>query len=110
MSKSPNSVRELIALWPSRKDLMEDLERQGFVMTLDRVHKWAQQGSIAARYHQAIVNAASWRLLPVTASAIAMLHHAPDRSGHDGFVNSQPAAEAAQPPEVHHHVSQVESG
>ncbi|QLH15872.1 hypothetical protein HYQ43_17215 [Paracoccus pantotrophus] len=105
MSKSPNTVRELIALWPSRKDLMEDLERQGFVMTLDRVHKWAQQGSIAARYHQAIVNAASWRLLPVTASAIAMLHHAPDRSGHDGFVNSQPAATAAQPQEHPHEQS-----
>lgn len=76
----PTSVRELIDLWPNRKDLAADCSAGHEPVTVDRVHKWALSGAIPAKYHLLVVRAATRRGFDVTAHDLAVLHHA--GSGH----------------------------
>ena len=68
-----STVTELIGLWPSRRELAEDVG----VMT-DRVHKWAQANAIPARFHQRILESAKSREFAVSAELLVRLHNAPD--------------------------------
>ncbi|WP_139291283.1 hypothetical protein [Paracoccus sp. SM22M-07] len=80
MSNHIASIRELIALWPTRQELVNDLGKRGFDVTLGRIHKWAQFGSIPAKYHAATTACAQARGFSFTAEDMAWIHHAPDRS------------------------------
>lgn len=64
-----STVRDLIDIWPSRKDLAGDIGA-----SVARVHKWAQAGAIPARFHQLLLDAAVRRGLPVTAEIIVRIH------------------------------------
>lgn len=66
-----SSIKEMIALWPSRRALADDC---GPDCTLDRVNKWAQSGSIPAAFHARIIRAADRRQLPVTTADLVRLH------------------------------------
>lgn len=64
-----STVTELVGLWPSRRELAEDVG----VMT-DRVHKWAKANAIPAGFHLAVLNAAARRGFAVTAEDMVRLH------------------------------------
>lgn len=70
------SIRDVIALWPTRPDLASDLSAvcEGHVITKSRIDKWAENGSIPAKYHAPLVSAAAVRGFPVTAQLLADLH------------------------------------
>ena len=69
----PSSVRELIGLWPSRRALSGAIG-----VSESRVHKWAQAGTIPARYHKCLIDAArSLGFVEVTADLVVALHSAP---------------------------------
>lgn len=71
-----STVKDLIDLWPTRAALADDVARHMHwtKVTAAQVHKWAQAQSIPARYHQAILLAASERNLSVTAESIVLAH------------------------------------
>ena len=66
------TVKDLIDLWPTRKVLAEDV-----ATTKERVDKWAQTGSIPARFHAAVLRAATVRGFEVTADDIVRMHDRP---------------------------------
>jgi ribosomal protein S16 len=68
-----NSIRAVIDLWPTRKDLAVDL-----CLNTDRIHKWAQVGAIPAKYHLALINAGAARGFPISADLLAQLHAVAD--------------------------------
>lgn len=63
------SIKQLIDLWPSRKALAEDIDT-----SKDRVDKWAQSGSIPAKFHAAVLKAAAARSFIITAEDLVRLH------------------------------------
>ena len=63
------TIKELIDLWPTRKVVAEEL-----ATTKDRVDKWAQSGSIPARFHAPLLRAAHRRGFAVTADDLVRLH------------------------------------
>lgn len=65
----PSSILELLDLWPTRRELATEI-----AASTDRVHKWAQTGSIPAKYHLAIIMAAERRGFSVTGDLLARLH------------------------------------
>jgi hypothetical protein len=64
-----SSVRDLIDLWPARKGLADACG-----VPVARVHKWAEVGSIPAKYHLAVLNSALGAGYPVTADLMVRLH------------------------------------
>lgn len=68
----PTSIAAVIDLWPTRKDLAVELG-----LSPDRIHKWAQNGTIPAKFHLPVIRAAAARGFPVTADLLAELHHQP---------------------------------
>lgn len=64
-----STVRDLIDLWPSRRQLAADVGA-----TEARVHKWAQTGSIPPKYHLSLVEAGRARGLPVSADLVVRIH------------------------------------
>lgn len=74
MSK-PSTIRSLIELWPSRREMAADVSVPFDEVTAERVHGWVKSGSIPARYHRRIVLAAQKRGLAVDADLLADLHH-----------------------------------
>jgi hypothetical protein len=71
-----STVFDLIAHWPRRQDLADDIG-----ISLDRVHKWAKAGSIPAWYHAAIIRAARAREIGLTAEDMVAMHDRPIASG-----------------------------
>lgn len=69
-----STVRGLIDLWETRKVLADEVG-----VSADRVHKWAQVGSIPARYHWKVLEAAARRGLTLSADDIVRLHAAPPK-------------------------------
>lgn len=67
------SIRDVIAAWPTRRDLASDLGT-----TVDRVHKWAVTGTIPARYHARILRAAATRCIALTADDLVRVHDVGD--------------------------------
>lgn len=72
------SIRDLIALWPNRKVLADDITESGYPVTVDRVHKWAQSESIPARFHGPLLRAAAKRGFSVRADDLVRLHDRPE--------------------------------
>lgn len=68
-----STVRDIIAAWPTRRELACDVGT-----TTDRVHKWAQTGSIPPRFHAPILRAAERRSIPLTAEALVRAHDRPE--------------------------------
>lgn len=64
-----STVKQLIDLWPTRKVLADEIGT-----SKERVDKWAQSGSIPARFHAAVLRAAGLRAFPVSAEDIVRLH------------------------------------
>ena len=77
-----SSVRDLINLWPRRADLASECQAHapGQSVTVARVHKWAENDAIPAKYHLAVLAAAQARAFPVTADLIVRLHAPASRS------------------------------
>ena len=71
----PETIRDLIDLWPTRRYLAADV-----TTTVDRVHKWAAKNNIPSRYHQSVLLAARRRQFPVDAERLIRLH-APAETG-----------------------------
>jgi hypothetical protein len=67
------TIKQLIDLWPARRVLAEEL-----ATTKDRVDKWAQSGSIPARFHGPLLRAAARRGFSVTADDMVRLHDGPE--------------------------------
>lgn len=67
------SIRAVIDAWPTRAELAADIGTEAA-----RVHKWAQAGSIPARYHWRIILAARERDIALSSDELARLHDAPD--------------------------------
>lgn len=72
------TVRDLVNLWPTRADLAVDMSQQCSALSVSphQVHKWAEKGSIPAKYHFRLLTAAQKRSLPVTADLLVRLHAA----------------------------------
>jgi len=68
-----DSIRALIDTWPSRKEFAADVG-----VKVDRVQKWAQTGSIPARFHGRIIRAGALRGVVVTADDLVSLHDVSD--------------------------------
>lgn len=67
------TIKDLIDLWPARRDLAADIG-----VSLDRVHKWAQAQSIPARFHRRVLESAAVRGFSVTADDLVRLHDQPN--------------------------------
>lgn len=61
-----STVRDLVALWPSRQDLAEDLGFDG----KSRIDKWVQANSIPAPHLSGVFDAACKRAFNVTAEQL----------------------------------------
>lgn len=72
----PASIPDVINLWPARKDLASEIS-----VPVDRVHKWAQNAAIPAKFHLSVIESAARRGFPVTADLLARLHD-PRNEGH----------------------------
>lgn len=74
-----SSIRDLVNLWPTRSSLANDL--QALCPSLNtntaRVHKWAEHGSIPARYQFSVLIAGRRRGFAITADLIVELHTPP---------------------------------
>jgi hypothetical protein len=68
------TVREIIALWPSRAALAEDIHSDQDPVTLQTIHKWAQRNSIPPRYQAPLLRAAHARGIGLTADTLIMAH------------------------------------
>lgn len=64
-----SSIKNVIGLWPSRKVLADEIET-----TVGRVNKWAQTGSIPARFHARLLRSAVARGIHLTAEDLTRLH------------------------------------
>lgn len=71
-----SSIRDLVNLWPTRSSLVADLRAlsPGMKVTTARVHKWAENGSIPAKYHSSVLTAGQKRGFSITADLIIELH------------------------------------
>ncbi|PIE10030.1 MAG: hypothetical protein CSA72_10475 [Rhodobacterales bacterium] len=71
-----SSIKGLIGLWPKRAAMAEAVsEAQPLLpVTVHQVNKWAEVGSIPAKYHHGIVRAAQAAGHQVTADLIVRLH------------------------------------
>lgn len=73
MEKTP--VRDLIDRWPSRAALASDLEVvTGEPVSVDRVHKWAQAGSIPSGFQAHVIAAAGLRGFQITPDEMVRIH------------------------------------
>lgn len=78
-------VYDLISRWPTRADLASDLEAvTGQPVALDRVHKWAQLGSIPSKMQLHVVDAAKRRGISLTERAMLELHAASNAAHTEG--------------------------
>lgn len=68
MEKTP-TVFDLISMWPTRRALSEDIG-----VSVDRVHKWATAGTIPAKFHLGILEAAQVRGFAITAEQMVRMH------------------------------------
>ncbi|WP_146592530.1 hypothetical protein [Puniceibacterium confluentis] len=64
-----STIRDLVALWPSRQIFAQDLD-----VPVVRVHKWITANSIPAKYQKYVLDSASARALPVSAPLILEIH------------------------------------
>lgn len=64
-----STVRDLIDAWPSRKEFAADIE-----VSVERVQKWAQLGTIPARFWARIIRHGALRSVAVTADDLVRLH------------------------------------
>ncbi len=71
-----SSIRDLIGLWPTRASLADDLRAlsPGIDVTTARVHKWAENGAIPARYQLPVLMAGRRRGFDLSAELILRLH------------------------------------
>lgn len=71
-----SSIRDLVNLWPTRAALAHDIKSAfpALKVSTAQVHKWAEKGSIPARYHFPILMAGQQRDFAITADLIARLH------------------------------------
>jgi hypothetical protein len=74
------TIRDLVNLWPTRADLAGEMTTLAASrpVSVHQVHKWAETGSIPAKYHFQLVAAARNRDFPVTADLLIRLHAAED--------------------------------
>lgn len=72
MYKKRHSIRDLIAEWPVRRDLADDIG-----ISVDRIHKWVYSESIPARYHKAILEAAQARGICIYPGELSRLNALP---------------------------------
>lgn len=75
------SIRDLVNLWPTRAAMADDIRdvlhmvgANDVRVTTAQVHKWAENGSIPPRYHQAIFAAGRRRGFALSAELIIALH------------------------------------
>lgn len=71
---TPLTVRDIIALWPSRAALAEDIHLENDPVTLETVHKWSQRNSIPPRYHAPLLRAANCRNIQLSADTLVAAH------------------------------------
>lgn len=64
-----SSIRSLIDCWPSRRELARDC-----AVAESRVHNWAKQGTIPARFWGRILRSAAARSISVDAALLVRLH------------------------------------
>lgn len=72
-----STVADLIGLWPRRADLASDINGVlggRSTVSVEVVHKWARNGSIPARFHLAVLSAATARGFDVNADLIVRVH------------------------------------
>jgi hypothetical protein len=68
-------VKNLIDRWPSRAALASDLEAvMGEPVSVDRVHKWAQAGSIPSGFQAHVIAAGARRGLQITSEEMVQIH------------------------------------
>lgn len=68
-------VKDLIDRWPSRAALASDLETViGEPVSVDRVHKWAQAGSIPSGFQAHVIAAGALRGLLITPEEMVKIH------------------------------------
>ena len=74
MAMRYTSVKQIIDLWPSRAALAGAIRSSEGAVPLDRVHKWAQTGSIPARYWAALISSARAQGFVLTADDLVAVH------------------------------------
>ncbi len=74
-SPSGPTVRAIIALWPTRAALAEDLsEDASDPVSVDRVNGWVKRGSIQSKYYGRILRAARRRALMLSSDDLVRAH------------------------------------
>ena len=70
------NIRDLVNLWPTRSSLARDLQTlcPSLKVNTARVYKWAENGSIPARYQFAVLTAGRCRGFEISAELIVKLH------------------------------------
>lgn len=64
-----STIRDLIDAWPSRKEFAADMG-----VSVERVQKWAQLGTIRPRFWARIIRHGLVRAIPVTADDLVRMH------------------------------------
>lgn len=68
-------VKDLIDRWPSRAALASDLGAvMGEPVSVDRVHKWAQAGSIPSGFQAHVIAAGDLRGFVITPEEMVQIH------------------------------------
>jgi hypothetical protein len=75
-----SDIREMIALWPKRSDLVSDMDTVGNSVTIHQVNKWSESSSIPAKYHFHVLAAAKARGFDITAEQMVRMHATRDRA------------------------------
>jgi ketopantoate reductase len=76
-----STVKQMIDLWPMRSVMADDLRALGLrEINVGRVHKWAANNAIPAKYHNGVLLAAKARGFSVTADLLVSIH-APQAKG-----------------------------
>ncbi|MCB1401266.1 MAG: hypothetical protein KDJ82_16230 [Rhodobacteraceae bacterium] len=70
-----HSIRDLVNLWPTRAALAADINAAAPSLNVStaQVHKWAEKGSIPARYQYPILQSAARRGFDVSADLLVRL-------------------------------------
>lgn len=82
-----STIKQLISAWPRRQALADDLG-----VSLARVHKWAQSGSIPAEFQLRVIDAAVARGITITAEEMLRFHMKADSAAMDCAIAKRGAA------------------
>lgn len=86
-----NSVNKILDLWPSRSEILNDIQIVSPDLSMIAIHRWYARSAIPSKYWSALLHGAALRGLPLTADILVSVHAQPEP-------NSQLAREQTENP------------